>query len=110
MSNKPSLFHSRTLTKALTSSSSLNKGEIPAKAKTTLQKWHDLIESGQIKNHKESNLEASFTSEICVDVLGYKPVTKKIELTNKEQHLNQAGYDLFGLNQEEISLLEDSLR
>jgi len=73
------LFHTRTLKKALTASSPLKNGEIPPKAKATLQKWHDLIESKQIQNHKESNLQSLFASELCGDVLGYKPVTKKIK-------------------------------
>jgi type I restriction-modification system DNA methylase subunit len=73
------LFHTRTLKKALTASSSLKNGEIPPKAKATLQKWHDLIESNKIQNHKESNLQSLFASELCGDILGYKPVTKKVK-------------------------------
>ncbi len=79
MSTTQSLFHSRTLKKSLVSFSPLKDGEIPAKAKATLQKWSDLIVSGQIKNHKESKLQSLFASELCGDVLGYKPVTKKVK-------------------------------
>ena len=73
-----SLFHSRILKKVLSQSSSLKNGEIPAKAKVILQKWHDLISSGQIQGQKESNLQSLFASELCGDILGYKPVTKKV--------------------------------
>jgi hypothetical protein len=79
MSKHQSLFHPRTLKKSLALSSPLKNGEVPAKAKAILQKWHDLIESGQIRNHKEKNLQSLFASEICVDLLGYKPVTKKVK-------------------------------
>ncbi len=72
------LFHSRTIKKVLSQSSSLKEGEIPAKAKSILQKWHDLIISGEIKKHKETNLQSLFANELCGDILGYKPVTKKI--------------------------------
>jgi len=49
MAAKQKLFHPRTHRKSLTQSSPLSNGEIPAKAKATLQKWHDLIVSGEIK-------------------------------------------------------------
>ena len=73
------LFHSRTLRKSLTRSSPLKNGEIPTKARLTLQKWHDLITSGEINQHKETNLQSLFANELCVDVLGYKPVTKQVK-------------------------------
>jgi len=73
MSTTQNLFHTRTLKKALALSSALKAGEISNKAKATLQKWHDLIESGDIQHYKESNLQLLFANDLCGEVLGYNP-------------------------------------
>lgn len=77
MSSQPlRLFHPRTLNKAYPQAKILKENAIPAKPLAILKKWHDLIESGQIKQQKEVQLQSSFISELCVEVLGYKPMTK----------------------------------
>lgn len=77
MSSQPlRLFHPRTLNKAYPQAKILKENAIPAKPLAILKKWHDLIESGKIKQQTEVQLQSSFISELCVEVLGYKPMTK----------------------------------
>lgn len=77
MSSQPlRLFHPRTLNKAYSQAKILKDNIIPAKPLAILKKWNGLIESGQIKQQKEVQLQSSFISELCVEVLGYKPMTK----------------------------------
>ncbi|CAA6803339.1 MAG: N-6 DNA methylase [uncultured Thiotrichaceae bacterium] len=77
MSNTPTLFHPRALSKTLEKTSALKNGVIPPKANKILQQWHELITSGKIKKHKEKNFQTPFISEICTELLGYKPATKQ---------------------------------
>lgn len=76
-----SIFHPRTLKKALSQSPILKDGSIPAKHNKILLKWHELITSGKIKKLKEKNLQATFINDLCIGVLGYRPVTKSIKGT-----------------------------
>ncbi|EIJ33020.1 Eco57I restriction-modification methylase domain-containing protein [Thiothrix nivea] len=73
----PSLFHPRTLKKALAQHSSLKDGQIPAAARKVLEEWQNMITDGSIHKQNEKKLQPEFFRDLCGTVLGYKSFSQK---------------------------------
>ena len=78
-----SLFHPRTLSKALQSAKILKDGKIPPKPLSTLQKWQRMIEDSSINKQSEGGLHPVFFSDLCESVLGYSSFSGKNKKTGQ---------------------------
>lgn len=84
------LFHPRTISKALQNSKILKDGKIPAKPLKTLQNWQNMIFDGSINKQSEGNLHPVFFSDLCETVLGYASFSNKHKKTGQWTLVNES--------------------